>query len=126
MAFAIELETSEEMRGACYYQGGPVIGTKSPENQREVIATFAGDYSGEAITGFLPSESEGAGAVVLSSPHIEYGAPRTRSPFEPKGISTLFDTLSANESFRSLLMNKVVNFLFDKFDDDCLSPFVDE
>jgi glutamine amidotransferase-like uncharacterized protein len=118
IAVAINLATPDDNRGACYYQGGPVIGPKSPETHREVIARFDGDYDGDAITGFLPDETESAGAVVLCSPHIEYGSPRTRSPFEPIGIRTLFDRLDEHELFRQELLNRVVHFLFDKFDDD--------
>ena len=124
LAIAIDLATPDETRGACYYQGGPVIGPKSPETQRELIASFDGPYDGDAITGFLPNESESGGAVVLCSPHIEYGAPRTRSPFEPSGIRTLFDQLDEHEAFRQDLLGRVVHFLFDKFDEDLeiLSP----
>jgi glutamine amidotransferase-like uncharacterized protein len=124
LAIAIDLATPDETRGACYYQGGPVIGPKSPETERELIASFDGAYEGDAITGFLPNESESAGAVVLCSPHIEYGAPRSRSPFEPSGIRTLFDQLDEHEAFRQELLNRVVHFLFNKFDDDSeiLSP----
>ncbi len=134
VAGVVQIYTSGGKSGGCYAQGNPVFCASASTSIISIIGTYElPDDSPE------PNESiaiavfqSGAGCVAGSGVHLEFKAPRTRSPFESEEMSCLFDRMTEAENFRISTLEDLLGELFPgalieplsaaEYDDADLSP----
>ena len=109
IAEVVKLYTPDGDSGGVYYQQGCAF---SELSYAVSLASYEAPHTGAAIIAF----NEGSGTVVGCGPHIEFSAPRTRSPFEPSDVSDLFDKLGEGRAFRLNLWDDVLKALFPDVD----------